>query len=84
MKKLIIGIAAVLVLSTIGAGVHAARFIPDTENIFNTANSEDCDRGFGSQRCSTVSTFKHNGNRCYVLKNANNDAQSISCVRFEK
>lgn len=36
-------------------------------------------------RSGSVYTFKHNGNRCYVVENRGmNDSHSISCVRFEQ
>ena len=76
--------AAVIILSLVtvissSVAVIAVSRLNTTENIFTVDQLEGSD--------STVSTFKHNGNRCYVVSGNggyNSGANGISCVRFEK
>lgn len=84
-KKLIIGLLTIWgVLLLSGTAVYAVTHLPNTENIFTISDVDDCDNGIGgSTRCATISTFKHNGNRCYVIANRNGGVETMSCVRFE-
>lgn len=80
-----VGLLVALVAST--GTVLAVQFIPKTENIFTVNELDDCENGLGgSMSCNTVSTFKHNGNRCYVVSTGSGTGgnPAISCVRYEK
>lgn len=87
MNKKRITLATFIVLALVvlsGATAYAVTYLPKTDNIFNISNIDDCDTGFGQTRCATISTFRHNGNRCYVLTDRDNKPSSISCIRFEE
>jgi len=79
MSKLKLFIAALLIATVASVGTVVAKevLLPETENIFTVADAE--------RRTSTVTTFKHGGNRCYVVTDVGggeHDIRGISCVRF--
>lgn len=82
--KLAVTLIAVAIIAS-GATAYARTvYLPWTVNIMSISDVEDSSNGY---RKPTVSTFEHNGNRCYVVNSdANNTTAqdniiTISCVR---
>lgn len=71
MKNIVFGAIIVILVTLLGASVYA------------NSSAEEVVSPVG--RSGSVYTFKHNGNRCYVVESKSmTDSHAISCVRFEE
>lgn len=75
-KNIIIGVLITVAIALAGGAVYAK----------SVNSGEITTVGYERGPRSSVYSFKHNGNRCYVAQDRKgfNAESSISCVRFDK